>query len=157
MPAEQNSSRSNSTLLGDGHNGLSSEQRAAGTAKRAVSGDVNASLVAEVDNLLLGEQGVVLDLVGSGDNSGLGQEFFEELDTVVGNTDGLDLAGSNELLHTLPRSDMGVAVDNVPRTISELGEDVVVTCGGSGQRLEFAYLKKFNSPLGFIARGQCIK
>lgn len=114
MPAEKNSSRSNSTLVGDSYNGLSGEQRAASAAQWAVRGDVDASLVAEVDNLLLGEQGVVLDLVGSGDNSGLGHEFLKELDTVVGNTDGLDLAGANELLHSLPRSNVGVAVDNVP-------------------------------------------
>lgn len=118
---------------------------------------MNTSLVAEVNNLLLGEQGVVLDLVGSGDNGGLGQKFLEELDTVVGNTDGLDLAGANELLHTLPSSDVGVAVDNVPRAISELGEDVVVSYSGTSQRLESAYLKKLNSPLWFIARGQCIR
>lgn len=118
---------------------------------------MDASLVAEVDNLLLREQGVVLDLVGSGNNGGLGQEFLEELDTVVGNTDGLDLAGADELFHALPSSDVGVAVNNIPGAISELGEDVVVACGGSSQRLENVYLKKLNSPLEFIARGQCIR
>jgi hypothetical protein len=118
---------------------------------------VDASLVAEVDNLLLGEQGVVLDLVGSGDNGGLGQKFLEELDTVVGNTDGLDLAGANKLLHALPSSDVGMAVDNVARAISELRENVVVSYGGSGQRLEFVRLGRFNSPLWFIAKGQCIR
>lgn len=118
---------------------------------------MNTSLVAEVDNLLLGEQRVVLDLVGSGDNGGLGQKFLEELDAVVRNTDGLDLAGADELLHALPSSDVGVAVDNVPRAISELGEDVVVSYCGTSQRLESAYLKTLNSPLWFIARGQCIR
>lgn len=118
---------------------------------------MNASLVAEVDNLLLGEQGVVLDLVGSGDNGGVGHKFFEELETVVGNTDGLDLAGADKFLHALPSSDVGVAVVNVPRAISELGEDVVVSYSKTSQRLESAYLKKLNSPLGFIARGQCIR
>jgi hypothetical protein len=157
VPAKQNSSRSNSALVGDSHDGLGSEQRATSAAQWAVSGDVDAGLVAEIDNLLLGEQGVVLDLVGSGDNSGLGQEFLEELDAVVGHTDGLDLAGANELLHTLPCSNVGVAVDNVPRSIGELREEVVVACVGSGQHLESAYLKKPNSPLGFIAKGQCIR
>ena len=153
VPAKQNSSRSNSALVGDSHDGLGSEQRATSAAQWAVSGDVDAGLVAE----MLGEQGVVLDLVGSGDNSGLGQEFLEELDAVVGHTDGLDLAGANELLHTLPCSNVGVAVDNVPRSIGELREEGVGACVGSGQHLESAYLKKPNSPLGFIAKGQCIR
>lgn len=51
--AEKNRGRGDSALVGDGHDGLRSEHGAAGTAQRAVSCDVNAGLVAEVDNLLL--------------------------------------------------------------------------------------------------------
>lgn len=129
MVAEKNSSRGNSTLLGDGHDRLGSEHGATGATQGAVSCDVDAGLVAEVDNLLLGKRGVVLDLVGSGNDSSLGQEFLEVRDTVVGDTDGLDLAGTDELLHALPGSNVGVAVINVSRAIRELGKDVVVTCG----------------------------
>jgi hypothetical protein len=126
--AEENSGGGNATLLGNGHNGLRSEHGAAGAAQRAVGCDMDAGLVTEVDNLLLGQRGVVLNLVDSGNNSSLGQELLKVLDTVVGDTDGPDLAGADELLHALPGSDVGVAVINIPRAISELGENVVVTC-----------------------------
>lgn len=126
MPAQQNRGRSNAALLGNSDNRLSSKQRAAGTAQRTVSGDVDALLVTEVDNLLLGQGRVVLDLVGGGDDGGLGQELLKVLDAVVGDTDGLDLAGAHELLHTLPGGDVGVAVDDIPRAVGQLGEDGVV-------------------------------
>lgn len=126
VPAQQNSSGSNTALLGNGHDRLGSEQRATGAAQRAVRGDVDALLVAEVDDLLLWQGGVVLDLVGGGDDGGLGQELLQVLDAVVGDADGLDLAGADELLHALPGRDVGVTVDDVPRAVGELGEDGVV-------------------------------
>jgi hypothetical protein len=52
---------------------------------------------------------------------------------------------------------VGVAVNNVPRPIGELREEVVVACIGSGQHCESAYSKRLYSPLGFIAKGQCIR
>lgn len=130
MPAEEDSRRGNTTLVGDGDDGLGSEQRAASAAERAVSSDVDTLLLAKVHDLLLRQRGVVLNLVGSGDNGGLGQELLQVLDTVVGDTDGLDLAGADELLHALPGGDVRVGVVNVPRSIGELGEDVVVACAG---------------------------
>lgn len=126
MPAQQNSSRGNATLLCNGHNGLSSEKRATGAAQRAVSGDVNTLLVAEVNNLLLGQRWVVLDLVDGRDDGGLGQERLQVRNTAVGDTDGPDLAIANELLHALPGGNVGVAVVNVPGSICELREDGVV-------------------------------
>jgi len=83
--------------------------------------------VAVVNDLLLGQRGVVLDLVGGRDNGGLGQKFLQVLDTVVGDTYSLSFAASYELLHILPGRDVGVAVDNVPRTIRKLGEDRMVS------------------------------
>jgi len=44
---------------------------------------VNALLLAEVDNLLLRETGVVLDLVDGGDDSGMRQKLLEVLLTVL--------------------------------------------------------------------------
>lgn len=126
MPAQQDSSRGNATLLCNGHNRLSSEKRATGAAQRAVSSDVNTLLVAEVDNLLLGQRWVVLDLVGGGDDAGLGQELLKVRDTAVGDTNGPGLASAHELLHALPGGNVGVAVVNVAGAICELGEDGVV-------------------------------
>ena len=133
--AEKNSGRSNSALLGNSHNGLGSEHGATGAAQGAVGGDVNAGLVAEVDSILLGKRGVVLDLVDGGNNGGLGQQLLEVLDTVVGDTDGLDLAGANELLHALPGGHMGVIVDDITRAIFELGEEGVVSWKWSAFRI----------------------
>ena len=89
---------------------------------------MNALLVAKVNNFLLRQRRVVLNLVGGGDNGGLRQELLEVLDAVVGDTNGLDLAGADELLHALPGGDVGVAVVNVARPIWELGEDGMIAC-----------------------------
>lgn len=125
VPAQQNRRRSHTALLGDSDNRLSCEQGAAGAAQGTIRGDVDALLVAEVDDLLLRQGGVVLDLVGGGDDARLGQELLQILDAVVGDADGLDLAGVHEILHALPRCDMRVAVDDIPRAVGQLGEDGV--------------------------------
>lgn len=44
---------------------------------------MNALLLAEVDNLLLRETGVVLDLVDGGDDSGMRQKLLEVLLAVL--------------------------------------------------------------------------
>jgi len=54
---------------------------------------VDALLLAEVNNLLLRAQWVVLNLVDGGDDGGLGQQLLKVLDRVVGDTNGLDLVG----------------------------------------------------------------
>lgn len=159
MPAEQNSSRGNAALVGDGDDRLGSEEGAASAAERAVSSDVNTLLLTEIDDLLLRQRGVVLNLIGSGDNGGLGQELLQVLDTVVGDTNGPNFSGADELLHALPGSNVLVRVVNVPRSIGELGEDVVVSCAGK-RLVQLVYDIQFgdlNSPLGFMARGQCMR
>lgn len=128
MPAQQNSSRSNAALLRNGHDRLGSEQRAAGAAQRTVRGDVDAFLLAEVDDLLLRQGGVVLNLVGGGHDGGLWEELLQVLHAVVGDADGLDLAGADELLHALPGGDVRVAVNDVARAVGQFGEDGVVAC-----------------------------
>lgn len=75
--AEEDRSSADTTLLSDLCNRIRSHERAASASKRAVSDDVDALFVAEVDNLLLGQGGVILDLVDSGDNLGLGEELLE--------------------------------------------------------------------------------
>ena len=65
---------------------------------------MDALLLAEVNNFLLWAQWVVLDLVDSGDNGGLGQKLLHVLDRVVGDTNGLDLVGMrlDQVLEVLP-------------------------------------------------------
>lgn len=128
MPAKQNGSRRDTTLLGNLDDRLRREQGATRATQGAVSGNVDTLLVAEIDNLLLGQRGVVLDLIDGRGDGGLGQELLQVLDAVVGDTDGADLAGADELLHALPGGDMAVVVDNVPRAVRQLGEDGVVSC-----------------------------
>ena len=53
------------------------EQRAAGAAEWAVRLHQDTLLFAKVDNLLLRQVGVVLDLVGGGDNSCLAQQLLQ--------------------------------------------------------------------------------
>lgn len=77
MVAEQDSSSRNSLLLSNLDNGLGGHQRAACTAQRAIGHDVNTVFSAEINNLLLGEAGMVLNLVDGGDNGGVREELFE--------------------------------------------------------------------------------
>jgi hypothetical protein len=64
--AEENSRSRDTPLLSNLDHGLGTHDGTTCAAKRAVSLDVNALLLAEVDNLLLGELRVVLDLVNGG-------------------------------------------------------------------------------------------
>lgn len=113
VPAKQNRSRRNTALLGNLDDRLSREQGATGATQGTVGGNVDALLVTEVDNLLLGQRGVILDLVYGWNDGSLGEEFLQVLDTVIGDTNGADLACSDELLHTLPGGDVAVVVDDV--------------------------------------------
>jgi hypothetical protein len=103
------------------------EEWPAGAPQRAVRHDVDALLLAEVDNLLLGQRRVVLNLVHRGDDCGVGEKLLKIALAVVANTDGFSFAGGEESLHLLPRVDVGVGVDDVALAVGELGELVVVS------------------------------
>lgn len=75
--AQQDGSWRNSLLLSNLDDWLGAHQRAACASQRAVGHDMNPVLPAEVNNLLLGEAGVVLNLVDSGDNGGVWDELLE--------------------------------------------------------------------------------
>lgn len=76
MIAQQNSRGLHSVLLGDLDDWLGLEEGAAGAPHRAVGHDVDALLLAEVYNLLLGKCRVVLNLVDGGDDGGVWEELF---------------------------------------------------------------------------------
>lgn len=90
---------------------------------------MDALLLAEVNDLLLRECRVVLDLVDSGDHSGVGEELREVAFAVVGDADGLGLACGEEGFHLFPGVDVRVGVNDVALAVGELGELVVVSCG----------------------------
>ena len=127
---QQNSRGGNIVLLRNGDDALVLKQRGACAAERAVGGDVDALLLAEVDDLLLGEQRVVLDLVGGRGDGGLCEQLLQVLDRVVGDTDGLDLLGVrlDQLLEVLPCVDVSDGVVDVTAAVLELGEERVVAC-----------------------------
>lgn len=81
--AEQDSRGRNTLLLRNLDNRLGSHDGATGAAKGTVGLNVNALLLAEVDNLLLRETGVVLDLVDGGDDSRMRQKLLEVLLAVL--------------------------------------------------------------------------
>lgn len=126
---EKNGGRGDVMLLCDSDDALVLEERRACAAQRTVGGDVNALLLAEIDNFLLGQERVVLDLVGSRHNGGLGEQLLEILDGVVGNTDGLDLLGMglNQLLKVLPCIDVRDGAVEITAAVLELGEQGVVS------------------------------
>lgn len=88
---------------------------------------MNALLLAEVDRLLLGKAGVVLNLVDSRDHGGLGEELLKVGPAVVANTDGLGLSASDKLLHILPGVDMGVVEVQVAGAVRKGGNIGVVS------------------------------
>ena len=90
---------------------------------------MDALLLAEVDDLLLGQERVVLDLVGSGDDGCLSKQLLEVLDGVVGDADGFDFVGVclDELLKALPGVYVSDAVVDVTGAVFELGEQWVVS------------------------------
>lgn len=126
VPAQQDRCRGNTLLLRDLDNRLRREERASRATEGAVRGDVDALGLAEVDDLLLRQGGVVLDLVDCGDDGGLGEELLEVANAVVGDADSLGLASGEELLHALPGGDVGVGVDDVAGAVGVLGEHGVV-------------------------------
>lgn len=128
MPAQENSRRSNTPLIRNLDNRRRRKQRTPRAPQRAVRGDMDALLFAEVDNLLLRERRVVLDLVDGRHDGRLRQEFLEVLLAVVGDTDGPDLWRARELLHVLPGGDVRVRVVNVAGdAVGEFGEHGVVS------------------------------
>jgi hypothetical protein len=78
--AQENGSGADIVLLCDFEHGLVFAQWGACASQRAVRGDVNALLLAKVDNFLLGQEGMVLDLVDGWDNSALRKQLLEVLD-----------------------------------------------------------------------------
>lgn len=83
MPADKDGGGLDALLLGQLDNGLRLEERAAGAAQRAVGHDLDVMLFAQLDNLRLRQQRVILDLVDGGLDGGLGQELLEVLFAVL--------------------------------------------------------------------------
>lgn len=154
MPAQKNRCWSHISLLRNLHDRRSLEQRASRTSQRTVRGDVNALFIAQVDNLLLWERGVVFDLVHRGDDRGMGQQLVEIRLAVVRDSNGLDLARRQELLHALPGSDMGVSMVDVAGAILKLREEGVVACMVRSVLHCAQGEGAFSIPLGFMAKGQ---
>lgn len=128
MPAQQNSGRSDASLIGNLHNRCCSKQRATSAAQRAVSSNMDTLFFAEIDNLLLRQRWVVFDLVHSRNDSCLGQKLLEVFLAVVGDTNSFDLACVQELLHALPGGGVRVRVDEVAGAIGVLRKEGVVSC-----------------------------
>lgn len=160
MVAKKDGSGGNTTLLSDLSNRISSHERATSAAERAVSDDVDTLFVAEVDNLLLGQRGMVLDLVDGGDDLGLGEELLKVSlavlqqvlaigvcisggnATYVADADTLDLASLGELFHLLPGFDVVPVTQDIAGAVRESRELVVIALGvhEDGPMLQFTTL-----------------
>lgn len=147
--AKKDRGRTNALLLSKLDHRRRRHDGATGTSKRAVSHDVDALFVAQVDNLLLRQARVVFDLIDSGNNLGMGKEFLEVLlailarsqplqrreeahvahlsqSTYIAHPNGLGFATCQNLLHLLPGLDVAPALDNVARAIGMSRELVVI-------------------------------
>jgi len=128
VPAKQDRRGRNPSLLRDLDDRLGREERAPRAPQRTVRGDVDALLLAEVDNLLLRQGRVVLDLVDGGHDGDVGQQLLEVPLAVVGDANGLDFTRGKELLHTLPGRDVRVGMVDVAGAVGKFGEEGVVSC-----------------------------
>ena len=129
MIAQENSGWADIVLLSSLDHALVLEQWRASAAQRAVCGDVNALFPAKVDNFLLGQQGVVLNLVDGGRDGGLGKQLLQVLDRVVSDANGFDLVRVrlDQLLEVLPGVDVCYGRINVARAVFVLGEEGMVS------------------------------
>lgn len=83
MVAEEHSRGRNAFLISNLDNGLSTHDGTTCAAKRTVSLNMDALLLAEVNDLLLGKLRVVFDLVNSGHDSCMRQKLFQVLLAVL--------------------------------------------------------------------------
>jgi hypothetical protein len=90
---------------------------------------VDALVFAEIDDLLLGQQRVVFDLVDGGRDGCFCEELLHVLDRVVCDANGLYLVGMglDEFLHVEPCLHVRVLVVDVAGAVLELGEERVVS------------------------------
>lgn len=73
-----------------------------GRAERAVGSDGDALTLGKLEELLLGEVGVVLDLEGGRADLGVAEEVVDQLGLEVGDTNAAGEAGIDEALHGGP-------------------------------------------------------
>lgn len=157
--AKEDSTGSDIMLLRNLQYTLILEKRRSRASKRTVRRDMDALILAEINNFLLGQQWVVLDLVGSGHNGGLGEQLLHVFDRVVSYTNSLDLfrVSLNQLLKSFPGVDVGDATVEVAGAIFKLGEERVVAWRMRVTRSSRLGYIELYLPLGFIGTGQCIK
>jgi hypothetical protein len=125
VPAQQDGRRSDVSLLRDFNNRFRGQEWSSSAAQWAVRGYVNALLLAEINNLLLRETGVVLDLVHSRDNSCMRKQLLEISLAVIGNTNGLDFAGGHQLLHILPCVNVRTGMEEISLSIRQFWKQAV--------------------------------
>lgn len=85
--------------------------------------------LAEVDDLLLRQERVVLDLVSSRNDGRARQQLLEVWNAEVGNTNGLCLAGCRDLFQLLPRLNVGPLRIQITRAIGVLRNIGVIAVG----------------------------
>lgn len=129
MPAQQHSRRLNTVLLRNLHHPLIPHEGAPSRPQRRVRHDVDTLLLAQIHNLLLRQQRVVLNLVHRRHDLRLRQQLLQIPLGVVTHPDRLGLARLDQLLQLLPRINMVILLDDIPRPIRQHGELVVVALG----------------------------
>ena len=92
----------------------------------AVRGDVDVVLLGVLDQVVLGEEGVALDLVDDRDDAGGFDDAFDVLDREVGDADGAHFAFGEDGFHLGPGLAQGPVADDVAVAVRERGERGVV-------------------------------
>lgn len=140
-PGDQDLGESVAALLGDGVQGRVGVDLLAGSghlvlgAEGRVGGGHDLVVEAVLDQLVVGQEGVDLDLVDGGLDVAPGEEVLEVGDGPVGDTDGLGLALLVQLLHGAPGRLLVLGellLDHVLALLVQLGHVLVVLLGGDG-------------------------
>lgn len=140
-PGDEDLSKGVAAALSDlveglvGADGLTSGGDLVLGTKGRVGSREDVVLKAELDELLVGQEGVNLDLVNGGLDLSKGHQLLEAVDGPVGDTNGTGLAASINLLHGAPCG-LGVLsevlLDDVLAISTDLGLVVLVLLSGDG-------------------------
>lgn len=101
-PGDDNLGRVGTVSFGDRLHKLVLKNGSTGRAERRVGLHQDALALAELDQVVLGKEGVQLHLVGGGDDLGDSEQLLQVGDAPIRDTDGLGFAGGRDLLHQLP-------------------------------------------------------
>lgn len=103
-------------------------ERRSGTTQGRVGSDVDAFLLAELDDFVLGQAGVVFYLIDCRRDGRLLKQLIQEPDAVIADADRSGFACLQQPFHLLPCFSVRPGEVEVSRTVRPLRKPDVVAC-----------------------------